>query len=188
MMEEMNESVRCWMYYSVLVVIIPLILTIGFTYIVKDGDMKLTEYVDDIILIVFSVSCNLLALCCDKSKKIGYKVRGIFKDCALFVLVLSWSFYMLVTLRNIKITYKGWLIVFCGIFVLVCTAIGVLICGKHDKLEREFKKKKIGNCFTLFERVSKEEYKEIFEILKGNTCCESPYYDRIMENLDKKDK
>lgn len=186
-MKQIEGSGLDWIFYSVGVAVAPVALMIVFKYIAEDGDIQLSLYFGDILLVIFAVVCNLSALCTSRYEVIENNKGKCIKYIANAVAVASFAFYFFI---------KGSIIVQVDdvvIYIVSCVIIFISIFGgtlsrDADKKENEINEQRIKNCTDLFKQVSAEEYKEILNLFEEDMCCAHDCYKKIIKSVENKKK
>ncbi len=138
------DSGFIWFCTNIILAILPTFLSCLYQIISTDKEIKIIVYIKDyftghftdILLLVFSISCNLFTLSINKDKLIHIYIKKITISISVILFVISGSFYFFLvgcekTVNNVFIYIIS---MFCIFF---CSIMGWLIESKHDKYNKE---------------------------------------------------
>lgn len=121
-----------WVSTSIVSVIFPTALAYLFEFISQEKVPNIKNYFDSILLIVFSISCSLIAICLDsRSKSINTKCRELTSIFSFIVALIFGSYHFYIIGRtSYKISNIFLIISFCIVFIF--SIIGFLISHHHN--------------------------------------------------------
>lgn len=132
-----------WLLSSIFLVALPTFFSYIFRCISADKIIKISEFYDSILLIVFSVSCSLAAICLDiKSKLINIWVKKIVLILSCLSAVFYGLFYFYLygmsnPTRNIYVLYVS---IIC---MIVFSLVGFFIANEHNQYDEYIQKSQI---------------------------------------------
>ena len=150
-----------WIAISVGVSILPIIVIIGFKAFLG-FTIDISDYIDDITLVVFPISISLFLLCIDKSKKIGSLFRKFNVIFSFIMAGFSIIFYALLYFFLLGIIYgegdgkidKEVLetrFIFLCIYVILFVVYTSVVGYKIEQCSSETSEKKLKNGEKLNE-------------------------------------
>ena len=130
--EKLFGSGFIWFVTCVILVILPTFCSYLFKCISEEKILGITDYFTDILLLLFSISCNLFTLCINKDKLIHRTIKkiGMIVSVTLFVISGLYYFY----LDGMKKHPNNAIICIISLFCIsCCSIIGWIIEFKNDK-------------------------------------------------------
>lgn len=184
-MKAKSGTAMRWMIFSVITVVVPVLVAISFSEIVNDKELDFSEIADSIILVVFSVGCNLLAICVDAylQRKTTKIVLCIWIS-AIFVFI-SWMFYIFSLIRSME--HEVIIIGISSGVVIACSILGVMLGIRNDKNENEVIKAMHNNCLKIREKCINTKENKGLEIQVKNSydlLCDPDNFKRVYDTLD----
>lgn len=121
-----------WMATSIFSVIFPTALAYGFEWISQEEFPDISNYFDSILLIVFSISCSLFAICCDnRSESINKKYIDFIKISSFIIACIFGAYHFYIIGRDsYKINNTFLIITACIVFLF--GVFGFLISHHHN--------------------------------------------------------
>lgn len=183
-MKEKKNSETDWILFSVFSVIIPVCLAFILSSIINDKIIDLSNIIDSIILVVFSIACSLLSICRSVSKQKSDKFTNICFWLSGGTMFLSWTTYIISLTGNI-IHIK--IICICSlIFVILCSIFGVILGKKSDKNENETICLMHRNCDLIRKKSMDKEYYDALSpltIKEYDLLCNPEEFDRVKKTI-----
>lgn len=136
-----SSSGVSWFITCIIVSILPFMLSYLFKSLSQQEIVSISPYLQDILLIVFPVSCSLLALAYDGFKMIDKKYKKLLYLVGGFSAILSLSYYIFLTgyLKENPDYEDNISIAVSFILIIICTIIGCLSNNNHDKNYEDFR-------------------------------------------------
>lgn len=135
-----------WFITCVLVTAIPTLCSCIFRFVTENKTLTFSLFLSkylfvhlkDILLIVFSISCSLLMLSIDKTKKIKRIMKKIGIIFSGIAGVFSSFYYFYIDGKDDIYGENGiFILCFYLILIIICSIIGFLIGNLHDKYIRQ---------------------------------------------------
>lgn len=131
-----------WLITSFFVTITPLTLTYIYKSIAEEKCIDITLFFKDILLILLSISCSLLALCIDKTKLLTKKDKQKGLIFSITLVIISGTYYSFIegksqTITNITDITDKYLCLGSIACILICAIKGYFIGLNHDRLMRK---------------------------------------------------
>lgn len=183
-MKEKKNSATEWIIFSVLSVIVPVIFAFVISSIVNNKVIELSEIIDSIILVVFSIACSLLSICWNVNKQKSETLTKVCFWISGIIMFLSWSVYIFSLTKN-KIYLKQ-ICIASLIIVIICSILGIFLGKRSDKNENETTRLMHNNCDIIRSILIKEECNKALKshVLRDyDLLCNPVEFDRINEVL-----
>lgn len=132
-----------WLLSSIFLVILPTLFSYIFRCISEEKFIDISEFYDSILLIIFSISCSLAAICFDIKSKL---VKKIFKQ---FVAILSSFFAIFYGLFYFYLygmsnpTKNNFILYFSLLLILLFGFLGFIIANQHNQYDEYIEKAQI---------------------------------------------
>ncbi len=162
-MNKVRKHGLWWLFGNLCIPIIPVVSSMIFRFIERDGAINPTEYLSDALIILFSLSYSLLTLCFSK-KSLAEDNKLAWIICmAGFLVLFSFGFYGYVKGNN-KISPKYMFVILIIVVALmyICSKCGSKLSDETAEAEKRKHQEMVCNCSRLLRLVSNEEYKDIF--------------------------
>lgn len=144
-MEEKKGTEIQWLIFSVIIVIIPVVIAIVISAIINSEMPEIAEVLNSIIMIVFSIACNLFSVCLNSyHQKKDKKVLYCLLSTGIFIFV-SWTLYVF----SLTITNIAYMEILCFIFSIIaifCSVMGWKLGKRSDEYNNELIQKMHRNC------------------------------------------
>lgn len=128
------DSIMRWIVFGIIIVVAPPLLNVWYRIIVGFY-IDFIEYIPDMLLVMLSVSCNLLNTCVDGEKRIARWLRWILGIVLVGISFFCWGLFFAVRIVSISEWYsndyymnfaKNLFYISSGV-VLGCAIIGIVI-------------------------------------------------------------
>lgn len=183
-MKETKDSEIDWIIFSVLSVVLPVCLAFVLSCIINKKIIAISNIIDNIILVVFSIACSLLSICRSVNKQKSDKFTKMCYGVSISTMFLSWTTYI-VSLTGNLIHMK--IICICSlIFVILCSILGVILGKKGDKNKNETIHLMHCNCDYIRVALIKKENNDLLksQVLRDyDLLCNPSEFDRVKEVL-----
>lgn len=129
-----------WLLSSIFLVILPTAFSYMFRCISAEKFIDISEFYDSILLIIFSISCSLAAICFDIKSKL---IKKIYKQIVLILSSFSAIFYGLFYfyLYGMSNPTKSNLVLYLSIFLIFLFGIlGFFIANQHNQYDEYINK------------------------------------------------
>lgn len=146
MKEKKNSSIE-WIIFSVLSVLVPILFAIIISSIVNGKIVDLSEIIDSIILVTFSIACSLLSICWNVHKQKSEFLTRVCFWVAGGTMFLSWTVYV-VSLTSNKVYLKP-ICIGSVVIVIACSILGIALGKRSDKNENENIRLMHRNCDSI---------------------------------------
>lgn len=183
-MKEKKNSETDWILFSVLSVIIPVCFAFIITSIINDKIIDLSNIIDGIILVAFSIACSLLSICRNVSKQKSDKFTTICFWLSGVTMFISWTTYIMYLTGNI--IHINIVCICSLIFVILCSILGVILGKKSDKNENETICAMHKNCDLIRKKSMSKDYYDALSPLavKDYDLLCNPYeFDRVKKTI-----
>ncbi len=143
-----------WFITCVFVTTFPTIISCIYQSISKYNKFKfsiffseyLIVHLKDILLISVSISCSLLALSIDKTKRIGKRMKRVGIIISGLAGLLSGSYYFFLDGQGSSNGQNSYgMMIFYICLIAICSSLGCIIGRRHDKNIKENKGNKKEN-------------------------------------------
>lgn len=184
-MKEKNGTAMRWIIFSVLSVIVPVLIAILLSLIVTKQGINISEIMDSIILVVFSISCSLCSICYDVFRQKSSKYTTVCFWVSGVMMFVSWLTYIVSLSNDLK--YIKAICICCLFMVILCSILGVLLGKKSDKNDNEFIYSMHSNCLTIRKKFIEEHYNKGLNSQVKNPnelLCNPDTFDRISDTID----
>lgn len=181
-MKEKKNSATEWIIFSVLSVILPVIIAFIVSSIINHKALDISDVIDSIILVVFSIACSLFSICWSVHKQESCKLT---KLCFVFsgtIIFLSWTLYV-ISLTS-KIQYFKEICIISLVIVIFCSILGIRLGIQNDENENNIISLMHRNCEKIRKELIIEEYNNAFKphlIREYDLLCNPDEFDRIKE-------
>lgn len=130
--EKLFGSGFIWFITSIILVIFPTMCSYLYKCIAAEKWISITEYYSDILLLFFSISCNLFALCINRYKLIHKRMKKIGLIISCIFSAFSGTFYFFIEGLGKK-PFIHYVCIASLICICVCSVFGWILEYKHDK-------------------------------------------------------
>lgn len=186
-MKERKNSEIQWIIFSVLSVIIPVLLAFILISIINASIIDISEILDSIIIMVFSIACSLLSICWDVNKQKSDKFTKFCFGISGVAIFSSWTTYIVFLTGNIA--HMGIICICSLIIVILCCIFGIILGKKSDKNENETICLMHENCEYIRKNLMNQDYYNVlnsYTIKKYDLLCNPNEFVRIemvIENI-----
>ncbi len=179
-MKERKNSETEWIIFSVISVIIPVFLAFIISCIINEKVIELSNIIDSIILVVFSIACSLLSICWNVNKQKSDKFTEICFWVSGGTMFLSWTIYI-ISLTG-YITHMKIICIISLFVVIICCILGVILGKKNDKNENEIICLMHKNCDSIRKKTMNQNYYDALSpltIKDYDLLCNPDEFDRV---------
>lgn len=169
-----------WIIFSVLSVIVPVIFAFILSSIINKKFLDLSDIIDSVILVAFSIACSLLSICRNVMKQKKDICTIICYWISSIITFASWTVYIISLTKNLP--YLNIVCICALIISSVCIVLGIFLERKSDKNENEVIIKMHTNCNKLrATMISSEHNASLYPFVKRNNdlLCNPNEFDRV---------
>ncbi|MBD5504652.1 MAG: hypothetical protein HDR09_13225 [Lachnospiraceae bacterium] len=187
-MKEKSGTGHNWIIFSVFAVVIPVVVAIVISCVINSKPPEFDDFLDSVILTVFSVACSLLSICYQvyQQKKDGF-VKFSFYVSGFFMF-LAWTCYVVSLTKTISNYAKIVSIVSC-IVIIILSGFGIKLGKKSDENENSIIYSMHDNCDMIREKLLPQEMNTELKphvIHCSDLLCNPEEFERVkvvMENI-----
>lgn len=180
-MKEKSGTGQNWIIFSVFAVVIPVVVAIGISCVINSKPPEFDDFLDSVILTVFSIACSLLSIC----YQVYQQKKDVFVKFSLsisvFFLFFAWTCYVISLTKTITNYAKIVSIVSC-IVIIILSGFGVKLGKKSDENENNIIYSMHDNCDMIRKKLLPDEMNmklEPYTIHCNDLLCNPKEIERI---------